>query len=140
MRRARLAVLAVVAVTWLWAGRAAVAQENAACLGCHEAAGTEVTFPDGSRLGATVHPQRFGASVHAPLPCVTCHAGQTDYPHPPRAARSARAYQVAAQQICATCHAEAAAAYAAGSHGRAVARGATDVPLCTSCHTAHEVV
>lgn len=137
-RGARLAALAAVVV--LGTGGPAAAQENAACLGCHEAAGMEVTFPDGSRLSATVHPQRFGASVHAPLPCVTCHAGQADYPHPPRGAQSARAYQVASQQICATCHADAAAAYAAGSHGRALARGSADVPLCTSCHTAHEVV
>jgi predicted CXXCH cytochrome family protein len=141
VRRHVVRALAAVAVWCLSAGGGpAAAQDNAVCLGCHQAGGLTVTFPDGGTLDATVHPQRFGASVHAPLPCVTCHAEQADYPHPPIAARTARAYQVGAQQICTTCHADAATAYAAGSHGAALGRGSADVPLCTSCHTAHEVV
>jgi predicted CXXCH cytochrome family protein len=134
----RLLVLA--AVWWLAFPFLTAAQDNQVCLGCHQADGMTVTFPDGGELSATIDPRRFASSVHASFPCVTCHTAHTDYPHPPRAARTARAYRVEAQRLCATCHADQEAAFAGSVHGQGLRAGLGDVPLCTTCHTAHAVI
>jgi predicted CXXCH cytochrome family protein len=116
------------------------AQDNQACLACHEVEGTKVAFPGGGALDARIDPAQFGRSVHGAFPCTTCHTRHTGYPHPPRTVSTARAYQVVAQQVCATCHAEQTRAFESSVHGRGVRMGLGDVPLCTSCHTAHAVI
>src|SRR5271157_4954446 len=40
---------------------------------------------------------------------------------------------------CGSCHAGVKAAYFAGVHGKALAAGNARAPVCTSCHTAHEI-
>jgi predicted CXXCH cytochrome family protein len=132
-------VLAVAA--WLiTAPQPASAQDNQVCLACHQADGMSVAFPDGSALGATINPQVFEGSTHGQFPCVTCHEKYTEYPHPPLIARTARAYSVEAQAVCGTCHAERQQEFAASVHGQGLRLGLGDVPLCTSCHTAHGVI
>jgi predicted CXXCH cytochrome family protein len=131
--------LLVVAALLLFTPTPALAQDNQTCLACHQVEGTKVTFPDGSELNARIDPARFGESVHAQFPCVTCHTRHTGYPHPPRTARTARAYSVEAQAACATCHADRQKEVAGSIHGQGVRMGLGDVPVCTSCHTAHQV-
>jgi predicted CXXCH cytochrome family protein len=133
--------LAVVAAAWLLSlPQPAQGQDNQVCLGCHQAEGTKVAFPGGGELNVTIDPQQFTGSVHGQLPCVTCHAKHGTYPHPPRGANTARAYQVGLQQVCATCHADQDRDFAASIHGQGLRMGLGDVPLCTSCHTAHQVI
>lgn len=133
-------LLLLVAALFLWSPQEALAQDNTACLACHQAGGTKVTFPGGGELDATVDPGRFEASVHGSFTCNTCHAQHQDYPHPPRTANTARAYSVQAQQICAACHGNQAGEFDAGVHGQGVRMGLADPPLCTSCHTSHAVI
>ena len=132
--------LILLAVAWILGfPQASLAQDNAACLGCHEVEGTKISFPDGA-LDVTINAKKFAASVHKDFTCTTCHTNHTGYPHPPRTATSRRAYQVLAQQICATCHADQAQIFDLSVHGRGVRMGLGDVPLCASCHTAHAVI
>jgi predicted CXXCH cytochrome family protein len=133
-------LLLVVAAWLLIPPSPALAQDNQTCLACHQVEGTKVAFPDGTELSARIDPQRFAGSVHAQFPCVTCHAKNMEYPHPPRTATTARAYRVVAQQVCGTCHADQAKDVNASIHGQGVHMGLRDVPLCTSCHTAHAVI
>ncbi|HET8678509.1 MAG TPA: cytochrome c3 family protein [bacterium] len=116
-----------------------LAQDNEACLACHQVEGTKITFPDGA-LDVTIDPKRFAASVHKDFTCTTCHTKHTGYPHPPRTAPSRRSYQVLAAQICMTCHEDQARVFDESVHGRGLRAGLGDVPICASCHTAHAVI
>jgi hypothetical protein len=42
-------------------------------------------------------------------------------------------------ETCGTCHAGPLRAFSASIHGELLAAGATEGPVCTSCHTAHEI-
>lgn len=70
--------------------------------------------------------------ARAPV-CVDCHgAHDMASPQRPRAAISRR---------CAACHAKVARAYEQSVHGRALLdEDNPDVPVCTDCHRAHDLV
>ena len=91
------------------------------CLACH-------SQPDlKSEKGASVHvdPAKHKASVHADVPCVTCHTEIHEFPHPAKV----RKVQ------CATCHADEAAAMGRSAHT------ALGPEACQSCHgSAHDAV
>lgn len=84
------------------------------CLACHD----------------TVHAEKFGASVHAPLDCTGCHADIKDFPHDP-----------APKKVdCASCHADAVEAWNHSLHAKAAAAGRGKGPQCQDCHgSAHEI-
>ena len=64
--------------------------------------------------------------------CVDCH-GAHDI---------ARASEPRARisKTCATCHPKAYEVYAKSVHGRGVEAGNADVPVCTDCHRAHDIM
>ena len=64
--------------------------------------------------------------------CVDCH-GSHDIQ---RAAEP----RTRISQTCATCHGEVFKVYAASVHGRDAAAGNQDVPVCTDCHKAHDIL
>jgi Cytochrome c3 len=124
------------------------------CTGCH-AAQADVPHPDVTaknkeELAATFreackscHFENYTKaidSVHykvlakggnnAPF-CADCH-GSHDIakPNAPRTKVSA---------TCGSCHAIVAGIYAKSVHGKALAAGNTDVPVCTDCHHAHDI-
>ncbi|HUG40763.1 MAG TPA: cytochrome c3 family protein [Longimicrobiales bacterium] len=66
-------------------------------------------------------------SAHGAMACAACHAGYGRFPHP----ESARS------ETCASCHADAAAAWGRGAH--AGGEGVEAVP-CATCHGIHDVV
>jgi predicted CXXCH cytochrome family protein len=41
---------------------------------------------------------------------------------------------------CGTCHAKINMEYADGAHGKAIAAGKMQAPVCTDCHTAHQIL
>jgi predicted CXXCH cytochrome family protein len=43
-------------------------------------------------------------------------------------------------QTCGKCHAGTVANYMGGVHGKAIANGHNDAPVCSDCHTAHDIV
>jgi predicted CXXCH cytochrome family protein len=93
------------------------------CRRCH--------FANYTKTLDSVHQQSIARGDRLAPVCVDCHgAHDVKRPAVPRALVS---------QTCATCHAGIAAAYAASVHGRAVAQGNADVPVCTDCHRAHDI-
>jgi predicted CXXCH cytochrome family protein len=49
-------------------------------------------------------------------------------------------YKANIPKTCGTCHAGITADYMGGVHGKAVAAGNLKAPVCTDCHTAHEIL
>ncbi len=94
------------------------ALSNDDCLGCH--ADSE-TFPAGA----------FDASTHSFLSCTDCHAdlAEAEIPHADEAA----------PVDCATCHADAVAAYTKGIHATARANGQRFAAKCVDCHGVHDI-
>ncbi|MFI5395197.1 MAG: cytochrome b/b6 domain-containing protein [Candidatus Binatia bacterium] len=121
----RIVLLAVALLGALLLRDEAAAEEitNEACLACH---GTE-GFADPEGRVLFVGADAFGASVHAPLSCVTCHADATTVPHEQKPAR-------VAPSACVTCHEDAVGAYQKSVHGRSRAKGNGEAATCTDCH------
>jgi cytochrome b subunit of formate dehydrogenase len=98
-----------------WAAAAALQAQgvDANCASCHDQG------------------QKLEKSVHAPLPCATCHEKHERFPHVSGIAKPA----------CAKCHSDQAGEHAKGVHGQALARGNAGAPDCAVCHgSAHEAV
>ena len=117
MRRAARISLFFIAVVFLGGVHYAAAQQvtNDVCLACHD----------------TVDAVKFGASVHAPLECTSCHADVTAVPHEtkPKAVD------------CATCHPDAVAAWENSLHAKAVKSGLARGARCVDCHgPAHQIL
>ena len=104
------------------ASTSAGAPSNAQCLACHAT----------GMMGAPkVDPAELAHSVHAQVPCASCHADIRQIPHPPHVAPVA----------CGSCHLSEAHALALGSHAPAPTGSARriKVPTCTTCHGTHSI-
>ena len=69
--------------------------------------------------------------------CTSCHGAHKilapNNPHSPVNRRNIPA-------TCGACHAGIEAKYFLGAHGKGLRAGISDVPVCSSCHTAHSIV
>ena len=121
-----IAALAIAALP----GAAARAQENSDCLACHG----EKTFT-AERRGHTVSlyvaEKAFAGSIHGSLQCINCHAELEgkELPHEP----------LARKVDCGACHETEAKQHAASLHGKAMKRGDSLAPTCSSCHGMHDI-
>lgn len=113
------------------------------CLRCHGVA----AFAAARGIDLQISAESYAASVHgrsAPernlavaATCVDCHGAHAIRP------RSDDASEVGARHLAATCgrcHEKEAAEYVASAHGRALARGAHEVPTCSDCHGEHGIL
>jgi predicted CXXCH cytochrome family protein len=93
------------------------------CRQCH--------FEQYTRLLDGIHFDALSkGKTNAPT-CVDCHGAHSiTPPNQPRTRIS---------DTCARCHAKVAKAYAGSVHGKALAQGNRDVPVCTDCHHAHDI-
>lgn len=92
----------------------AAVDPDADCLACH----SNQDLKSDSGRSLYVDPAKHKASVHAVLPCTSCHTDIKEYPHPARVAKV----------VCANCHADEAADVPASVHG------ALGSDACESCH------
>ncbi len=67
--------------------------------------------------------------------CETCH-GEA---HEVKSART-WAFRAAVPNLCGNCHKEIADQYRASVHGRAVAQGIMEAPVCITCHGEHAIL
>lgn len=118
-----------------------VAQEKL-CLSCHL---------DDPRVRVRTHPSAkfvaaYEESVHgkallggeaAAANCVSCHGAHEVRTSGDAAAKVNRLHVA---ETCAECHGGEAEAFAASVHGRAVAKGNVDAPVCTNCHGEHGIL
>jgi hypothetical protein len=68
--------------------------------------------------------------------CQNCH-GDHDILKPSDPASHVNKFRIA--ETCGHCHGEIAEAYAGGSHGRQLALGNLEAPVCTDCHGEHSI-
>jgi cytochrome b subunit of formate dehydrogenase len=109
----------------------AMAQSNEDCFTCHSDK-TLKAKRDGKMVSAFVDEKKFGASVHAGLSCIDCHAdlAKKDLPHDDALARV----------NCGSCHGEEQKQHAESLHGKAIARGDKLAPRCADCHGNHDIL
>ncbi len=111
------------------------------CLACHTTGGLTLTLPSTEVISVTIDPQVLKNSVHGSVAtCTSCHAQNSTIPHPPVTRQTFREYKVERAQACRACHSNVAEQFDRSIHGRALTMGFADVPTCTSCHGAHNVV
>jgi predicted CXXCH cytochrome family protein len=68
--------------------------------------------------------------------CSSCHGTHKILP---RTNPESRTYRANVPATCGSCHAGPEEQYFAGVHGRALRAGNPQAPVCTSCHTAHQI-
>jgi cytochrome c554/c'-like protein len=112
------------------------------CLGCHGSPGMEKTLKDGSVLKLHVPGDEFAKSVHGANGCQSCHADIDPAAHPPstKDIASTRAYAIAASAACQGCHQDKADEWKGSIHGKLVANGNVNAPVCNDCHNPHAVM
>jgi cytochrome b subunit of formate dehydrogenase len=82
-----------------------------------------------------VHGQaRKGGNEGAP-DCGLCH-GSAHELLPPKG----QAFRSSVPDTCGMCHSQVVEQYRASVHGKAVARGIAEAPLCTDCHGEHRII
>ena len=97
------------------------------CTSCHAEQGSDYA------LG--VHGQARKKGNDSAPDCGTCHGGAHELLHP-----SSPAFRTAAPDTCGMCHSDVADQYRASVHGKAVARGVTQAPICNDCHGEHKII
>jgi len=130
VRRAAARLVLVTGVLAL-AMTAALSQEKADCLGCHDDKALDGTRK-GKKISVFVDAKRFEGSMHGSLACVACHTDLEgkELPH-------ADDLEPAK---CGTCHASEQELHTKSLHGKAVERGDVLAPQCKDCHGAHNIL
>jgi hypothetical protein len=146
IRGSRLAWLVVVMLTVTslsaHAAGSALSQMNEQCLGCHSTKGLEKKLRTGETLSLHVEGSAFAKSVHNKIGCAVCHANTSLDNHPPVKTKIAgiREYSLARTKVCNTCHAAIFKLYEGSIHAALVREGKPGAPICTDCHSPHEVM
>jgi len=82
-----------------------------------------------------IHGQEARKGNSAAPECGTCHGAA----HEVQITESAK-FRAAVPETCGMCHTDVATAYEASVHGKAVARGVLQAPVCTDCHGEHSIL
>lgn len=96
--------------------------DNETCFACH-------SDPDSAPF---VDAGKFSASVHGGDLCTSCHADLvgSEFPH----------NSPLAKVDCGVCHSAEQSRFAGSLHGKALERGDTLAPRCSSCHGSHDIL
>lgn len=97
------------------------------CASCHQRIAAEHSrsvHGDEIRKGNAVAPE-----------CATCHGAA----HETKIARSAE-FRAGVPDMCGMCHSDIETEYQTSVHGKAVARGEVEAPVCTDCHGEHAIL
>lgn len=144
------------------------AAPNSVCAGCHDQESKLKSSAHASVACASCHlkHEEYPHPEKLPKPqCVTCHEGTVrEYEQSEHAAQmkkgngsapecstchggvheAARAlsseFHKAVPETCGMCHTAEAAQFAGSVHGKAVAAGLRDAPVCSDCHGGHRVL
>ncbi len=115
--------------------------ENQVCLSCHSNQSLSIKLPSGETLSLYTNEAQFNASVHGKQGqrCTACHTNISGYPHPPLAAKDVRDVSLQMYTLCRQCHEQQFQATLDSMHATQLAAGNRNAPVCTDCHTAHNV-
>lgn len=111
------------------------------CLSCHGNPDLEITLPDGEKLSLYIASDTLEHSVHsqAGIECMACHTQIQDYPHPEIQFQTRRELSRSYYQACQKCHPANYEKTLDSIHASAAEAGNLNAPICTDCHSAHEV-
>ena len=159
--------LTICFITFLGVARAQAPAGNEACAACHDE-GEKVAHSAHARVAcATCHVKHevYPHPANIPKPqCVTCHASEVERfdlsvhgqeikkgneaaptcgichgdAHDVTNTRTDQ-FRAGVPDICGMCHTDVATQYKISVHGKALARGVLDAPVCTDCHGIHEI-
>jgi|GEM_PF-1207771 len=136
--RTIVALMACALVALFAWGAPASAADVEGCLICHSDPDfTNPTPADGEPTSLYVDSKKFAASVHAELPCSSCHKGFVNT-IPAHQQDPTKDYKEVAIEACETCHPDAFAAYQTSSHAKLFYQDQA-APICISCHGSHEI-
>ena len=97
------------------------------CTTCHQ--------DQAGDYASSVHGQAAQKGNAAAPDCGICH-GSAHELLPPKS----QTFRAAVPDTCGMCHSDVAAQFRNSVHGQALARGATEAPLCTDCHGEHKIL
>jgi hypothetical protein len=150
-----VAALAALALALPWASThadtekksqptAELADEDAACLKCHNDPSLGKALPNGTKRTLYVSEKEFVQSVHLKDGCSACHSQTEDEcvkpakDKPPLTTK--REHSLALQKGCADCHKETVQHYENSIHAAGLKKGgekADKQAICSSCHKVH---
>ena len=84
----------------------------------------------------SVHGKALAAGNTKAPACQDCHGDHFILPGSDPRSQVQRTH---VPQVCGTCHLKIFAEYEASVHGKALAKGVTDAPVCTNCHGEHNI-
>jgi predicted CXXCH cytochrome family protein len=108
------------------------------CLGCHlERVQTKRGPGFAARYKESDHYRALSkAGLSLSATCVSCHGGHAVRPVDDPESKVARRNII---RTCGTCHAGIERDYLDGVHGKDYVKGSQDVPVCTDCHSEHDI-
>lgn len=121
------------------AAEASLGDESQACQDCHAKPDLAMQTQDGRAWPLHVSTDAYLKSRHAANDCVDCHediegaAHAKDKP----AVKSRRAYALALNDGCKSCHKKHVAQYQDSVHAALVKAGSDKAPMCSDCHDVH---
>lgn len=113
------------------------------CTSCHESHPQDTPGGYNPRLHISSYMESAhgraiarGGLIHAPT-CSDCHESHAVHPveHPDSPVHHSRIHKT-----CGSCHVGILSTYEESVHGRLVDEGREDAPVCTDCHTSHEII
>lgn len=123
------------------------AHAGLSCTTCHVGIKTfphpkNITLPKCSQCHAkqanewahSVHGKLYAAGNKAAPTCQVCHGDAHQLKN-----TNTWAFKKSIPQLCGACHAEIAQKYDESIHGQAIKRGVIQAPVCSTCHTAHQI-
>lgn len=118
-----------------------LAEEDAACLKCHNDRALQKTLPDGKTRSLYVSEKAFVDSVHLKDGCAACHSETEDDCIKPakdkKVFASKREQSIALMKGCVDCHKDSVRRYEESVHAALLGKGDEKTALCSSCHNPH---
>lgn len=117
-------------------------EQEKVCLTCHQdnaEVASRVTASAGfvAAYEKSVHGLALAAGKAKAANCVDCHGSHKMAKGSDPKALVNKAHTV---ETCAKCHTDVAKDFMESIHGRAIAKGVRDTPVCTDCHGEHEIL